>query len=153
MSNKSCVSAIETIAAINKLLSLLCSQFVVELIGSATAMADVEWVGDAMAATVSTIVSLMMALLVGLPIMFDGKGNCGRKSTSFVVEMAGVFFMIDAIGDLERTRLSRFEDLSVDDDFGDDLLLSYDDFRGDFELSFGDEDDLLLLFPFPASAK
>lgn len=53
--------------------------------------------------------------------------------------------MFDAIGDMERFRLSRLDDLSVDD-----LLLSYVDFRGDFELSFGDvHDDLLLPLNFP----
>lgn len=85
--------AIETIAALNKLLSLLCSQFVVELIVSAAAAATelatvVEMIGDATAATVSTIVSLMMAFLVGLPRMFDGIGNSDRRSTSFAIEMA-----------------------------------------------------------------
>lgn len=50
---------------------------------------------------------------------------------------------------MERFRLSRFDDLSVDD-FGEDLLLSYDDLRGDFELSFGDVlNDLLLPLIFP----
>lgn len=86
---------IETIAALNKLLSLLCSHFVVELIVSAAAAAAaaelatvVEMMGDATAATASTILSLMMGLLVGLPRMFDGIGNSDRRSTSFAIEMA-----------------------------------------------------------------
>lgn len=143
------LGAIDTIAALNKLLSLLCSHFVVEFIASAAAAefaTDVELIGDAIVATVSMIVSLMIALLFGLPIMFDGKGNCDRRSTSFVAETVGLCFLI---GDLERFRLSRFDDLSLDV-FGDDLVLSYDDFRGDLELSFGDVlDDLLLPLAFP----
>lgn len=147
MNKKSCVRAIESIAAVNKLESLLCSHFVVELIVSA---AVVDSIGEATTVTVSAIVSLMMALLMGLAIMFDDKGNW-RRSTSFDAISTGLVVTFK-IGDLERLRLSRFDVLSVDD-FGDDLLFSYDDFRGDFELSFVDApDDLLLLLPFPAYA-
>lgn len=145
------LGAIDTIAALNKLFSLLCSHFVVELIASAAAAefaTDVELIGDAIVATVSMIVSLMIALLFGLPIMFDGNGNCDRRSTSFAVETIGMCFLV---GDLERIRLSRFDDLSLDV-FGDDFVLSYDDFRGDLELSFGDVlDDLLLPPAFPGN--
>lgn len=91
-----------------------------------------------------------MALFLGLPMIFDGKGNCDRRSTSFAVGMAGLSLAADAIGDLERFLLSRFDDLSLDA-FGDNLLLSYDDLRGDFELSLGDVlNDLLLPLALPA---
>lgn len=92
-------------------------------------------------------------------------GNWGRRSTSFVgidwdgdvVASAAAIVDFDVVGecfgDLERFRGSRFEVLSLDD-LGDDLLLSYDGgFRGDFELSFGDVLDDLLVVRLPADSK
>lgn len=58
--------------------------------------------------------------------------------------------MFDAIADLECFRLSRFDDLS--DVFGENLLLSFNDFRGCLELSFDIVlYNLLLLLAFPGN--
>lgn len=112
----------------------------------------------------------MVIETIGLPRSRCGMiGNCGRRSTSFVgidwdgdvvasvaaiVDMAIGFDVAgECFGDLERFRGSRFEVLSLDD-LGDDLLLSYDDgFRGDFELSFGDVLDDLLVVRLPADSE